>query len=105
MVVYDSAAIFVDSAADNCAKIACIDLILEALLTTAMKSAGTDNIEEYSLNDGQTIIRTEYKGTDGVMKSYKSWQQIRQIYVNRLNGRMVRLVDSGSINTGRNGGR
>ena len=97
-VYYDSAAIYVDSATKICDKIVKIDLILDALLTNAMIAAGDDNIREYSLNDGQTIIRTEYSGTDSVMKSYQSWEKIKQIYVNRLDGRMVRLVDGKSVN-------
>jgi hypothetical protein len=104
-VFYNSEAIFVDSVTENCDKIAKIDLILDALLTSAMVAAGNDNIREYSLNDGQTVIRTEYSGTDAVMKSYRSWESIRQIYINRVNGRMVRLVDGKSVNNGRHGGR
>ena len=104
-IYYDSAAIFVDSAQKICDKIANIDLILDALLTTAMVAAGNDNISECSLNDGQTIIRTEYNGTEAVMKSYRAWEQIRQTYINRLNGRMVRLVDGKSVNGVRYGGR
>lgn len=104
-VYYDSAAIFVDSATKLCDKIAKIDLILDALLTNAMVAAGNENIREYSLNDGQTIIRTEYSGTEAVMKSFRAWEQIRQTYINRLNGRMVRLVDGKSVNGGRYGGR
>lgn len=94
---YDSAAIFIDTATQNCDKVTKIDLILDALYTNALKAAANDNITEYSLNDGQTIIRTTYRGAAEVMKSIKSFEALRQMYLNRLNGRMVRLVDSKSI--------
>ena len=105
MVYFDSAAIFVNSSTELCDKIAKIELILDALLTNAMVAASNDNIREYSLNDGQTIIKTEYSGTDAVMKSYNAWEKIRQMYINRLNGRMVRLVDGKSVYNFRHGGR
>lgn len=103
-VYYDSAAIYIDSATDLCDKIAKIDQVIDALLTNALVAAANDNIEEYSLNDGQTIIRTTYKGADAVQKSIHAFESIKQTYVNRLNGRGVRLVDSKSF-TGRRYGR
>lgn len=102
-VYYDSADIFIESATSLCDKIAKIDLVIDALLTNALKAALNDNIEEYSLNDGQTIIRTTYRGAREVAKSIKELETVKQIYVNSasLNGRNVRLVDSKSIRHGR----
>lgn len=97
-IYYDSAAIYVDSATSLCDKIDRIDTVIDALLTNALIAAEKDNIEEYSLNDGQTIIRTKYRGAESVQKSIIGFMKIKQIYVNRLNGRVTRLVDGKSIN-------
>lgn len=93
MVIYDSAALYIEAQSGLQAKIIAIDAIIEALLITAVKAATNDNISEYSLNDGQTQIKTVYKGADAVVRSIKEFEKIKQLYVNRLNGRMIRLVD------------
>ena len=97
MVIYDSAAIYIQSSTALCEKIAKIDSIIAALEDTALSSAANDNIEEYWLDDGQSKIKTTYKGTDEVFKSIHAFEKMRQIYVNRLNGFVVRMVDSRSL--------
>jgi hypothetical protein len=97
MVVYDSASIYINKATDLCDKIARIDDIITALEDTALKSASNDDITEYSLDDGQTKIKTVYKGTDAVLNSIKGFIGLKQLYVNQLNGRQVRLVDGKSL--------
>jgi hypothetical protein len=104
MVSYDSAQIYIQCGSTLLDKIARIDAIITALEDTALKAASTDNITEYQLNDGQTIIKTVYKGADSVMRSIMAFEKIKQMYVNRLNGRVIRLVDSKNF-TGRRNGR
>ena len=94
MVVYETCAIYVQDQPTLEAKIAALDAIIDALLGSALTMAGNDSIQEYSLNDGQTIIKTIYKGAVGIASAIRDFQRIRNIYVNQLNGRMVRLVDS-----------
>lgn len=94
MATYDSAAVFIESQTTLLAKVNSIELIIDALLITAAKAATNDNITEYSLNDGQTIIKTVYKGVDAITRSILEFEKLKHIYLNRLNGRMVRLMDS-----------
>ena len=94
MITFDSADIYIESQATLRAKITAIDAIISALEATALKAAATDNITEYWLDDGQTKIKTTYKGADAVLRSITAYERIKQMYVNRLNGRVVRLVDS-----------
>lgn len=97
MVIYDSAYIYVDSCTSVKEKITRIDAIITALEDTALKSAANDDIKEVNLDDGQTKIRTEYKGTDAVLKSIEGFIKLKNYYVNKLNGRVTRLVDSKSF--------
>tara|TARA_R110002012_G_scaffold93731_3_gene227407 strand:+ start:4508 stop:4807 length:300 start_codon:yes stop_codon:yes gene_type:complete len=97
MVVYDSASIYIQSSTTLCEKIEKIDAIISALEDTALQSAANDNIDEYWLDDGQSKIKTSYKGTDQIFKSIIAFERMRQIYVNRLNGFVVRMVDSRSL--------
>lgn len=97
MAVFDSAYVYIECATDLQGKITRIDAIIDALMTTALKMAANDNISEYALNDGQTQIKTVYKGADAVLNSIKAFEGIRQTYINQLNGRVIRLVDSKSF--------
>jgi len=94
MVVYSSAAAYIESCKTLRDKIIAIDAIIAALMTTALLAATNDNISQYSLNDGQTIINTSYRGVAGITKSIMDMEALKQLYLNRLNGRMTRLVDS-----------
>lgn len=94
MVVYDSADKYVDSCTTLKAKIAAIEAIQSALLTSALKAASKAAISQYSLNDGQVIINATYRNASEVMKSYQDFETIKQTFINSLNGRVRRLVDS-----------
>lgn len=76
------------------AKIAKIDAIIDSLLTTALKSVGNGDTVEYTLDDGQTKINKVYSSTASVTNAIQEYEKIRIMYVNRLQGRHVRLVDS-----------
>lgn len=96
MVIYTSFEQYVQSATTIQAKLAKIDAIIDVLLTTALVSAGSDNTQEYSLDDGQSKVSTIYKGTDGVMKSIAAFEKLRDYYKTKLDnntGRVVQLVD------------
>ena len=97
MEIYDSSYIYIDSATSLSDKITRIDAIIDALMNTALASASTDNFTEYVLDDGQTKIRATYKGTDAIFNSINVLEKTKQIYVNRLNGRLVRLVPGSSF--------
>ena len=97
MAHFDSEQLFIDSRTDMAAKIDAIDLIIAALLTLASGAAGKDDVAEYSLDDGQTKIRTSFRGMSSILKAIKDYEQLRQQYLNRLNSRVVRLVDSKSV--------
>lgn len=97
MVIYNSAAIYIDSATSLKDKICKIDEIINGLMTTALASAATDQFTEYVLDDGQTKIRASYKGTDAIFNSIKSFETLKQMYKNQLNGRTFRLVPGQSF--------
>lgn len=97
-VTYDSAAIYIQSADTLEAKVTAIDAIIDALLLTAATAAGSANYAEYSLDDGQTKIRTAYRDVADVYRGIQAFERLRQTYINRLNGRMIRLVDGKNFN-------
>lgn len=100
MAIYTSADVYVQCQQSLKAKIAAIDAIQEALLTTALKAVSKGSISQYSLNDGQTIIQTTYRNSTEITDAYDGFERIKQTYINRLNGRRVRLVDSKNFKNG-----
>lgn len=94
MIEYDSASIYVDSATDLRTKITRIKSVIAALETTALTAAEKGAVSEYSLDDGQVKIKTTYRNPKEVSDSINAFEAILQRYVNQLNGRHIRLVDS-----------
>jgi hypothetical protein len=104
MVTYNDAGIFLDTCKSLEEKIIAIDLIIDALLLTAAKAAAGDNISEYSLNDGQTIIKTVYKSSASIQQSIKDFESLKVMYQNRLNrSSITKLVASRNIRFARYG--
>lgn len=97
MVIYDSLAIYVESASslkDRLAKIYnAIDLLTNAELNAALNS----DIEEYSLDDGQVKIRTVYRDPNQILKAIEVLERQKQRILNQLNGRITRHVDSENL--------
>lgn len=93
MVYFDSAEIYLLSKTGLRAKIIAVDAIIDALLLTAVKAAGNEDLTEYTLNDGQTTIRAAYRSAEAVMKSIRAYETIKQYYINQLNGRGFRAID------------
>lgn len=95
MVVFDRFGLYIQSKKEIADKIIAIDEIIKALEDSALLVAGGgDAVSEYQLNDGQTIIKQVYRGTAGIAKAINDFEAIKQRYVNRLNGRVIRSIDS-----------
>jgi hypothetical protein len=92
-VIYSTAGVYLASKQSAREKIIAIDNIINLLLAEAANSAGTESVSEYSLDDGQSKIRTLYRGSAGVMSAIASFEKLKNYYVNQLNGRVVRLSD------------
>lgn len=103
MVIFVSISEYFSSCKSDKAKLAAINTIIDKVLVSAALAAEKSDIDEYWWDDGHVKIRTKYRNTTEVAKAIQSWESIRQIYINRLVGRGVRLMDSSNFNG--NGGR
>lgn len=92
-VVYDSTKIYLESCTTTKSKIIAIEKVIQALLSLALEAAETDNIKEYTLDSGQTKVKTEYTGADHIYKSIQDYERLKTFYQNRLNGRRFKLVN------------
>lgn len=94
-MVFSSASEYIVSAESIQLKIARIDLVINALMDAAIKATANDHLTEYSLDDGQVKISASYKGSGDILKSIESFEKIKAMYLNQLNGgRVFRLMDS-----------
>lgn len=103
MVVFDSAAIYVESKKTAREKIIAIDAIIDALLSTALKAASAGDVTEFSLDDGQSKVKTIFRSPMEVMKSIEAFKMLKQEYMNTVNGRVMRMIDGKSFTRRRNG--
>jgi hypothetical protein len=93
MVVYDAASEYIRTGTNNKEKIEKIETVIEALELLMLESADKDNIDEYWLDDGQTKIKTVYRGVQSIMAAIMALEKLKMYYINRTVGRQVRLVD------------
>lgn len=94
-VIYNSGFQYIQSCTTLKAKIDAIDAIIDSLQETALSAAANNDINEYWLNDGQTQIKTIYRGAEAVTKSIFAYEKLREYYSAKLNKtRVVRAMDS-----------
>ena len=93
MAIYEKASDYLGEATTLQDRITRINNIIDALELKAVDATESQYIEEYSLNDGQTQIRTRYRGIKGITDAINAFETIRQRYINQLQGRGTRLVD------------
>jgi len=98
-MIYQSTAEYVNSAQSLQDKIARIDAVITLLLDNmAVAAAGNAEFKEYSLDDGQTRIRAVYNTIVDIERSIYSFERLKQLYINQLNGRITRLIDGRNFN-------
>src|SRR5688500_17229568 len=106
MIIYKCASAYIQSFSTLKAKIDAINAIQDALLNQALINIGTnasENLSQYSLNDGQTVISATYRTSDQVMQDYRSYENLKNQLLaayDNASGRMVRLVDHKSFPNG-----
>ena len=93
MAIFQSEALYILSTTNLINRVAKIDEVIDALLDRALLSAGQIDVDEYSLDDGQTKIRTSYRSHTQIAEAIKDFEKIKQQYQNRITGRIVTLKD------------
>jgi hypothetical protein len=90
---FDSAAMYIDSATSVKEQIALIQQVRTALYNAAITGAASAHFTEFTMNDGQTTIRCNYRSVNEIMNSIASLRMIENDLRKDLNGRVVRLMD------------
>lgn len=90
--------LYIEAAADLEAKIVRIQAIIDALENAALLSADGQEVQMYSLDDGQTKITASARDAMSIARSIDAYERIKQRCLNQLNGRVFRNVDYESNN-------
>lgn len=91
---------YISTKTDYSSKIIAIDLLIDKMLLSIAEQSGggsLSGISEYQLDDGQIKIKTSYNSIKDVEAGINSLEKLRQIYINRMNGRTVVLRDVNSF--------
>lgn len=91
MLVFDSALHYCESATNLNDQLVKIDQIINGLLDLQITVIDKGDIEEYFLDDGQTKIRNRYRSSAQISEAIDAWNKRKQILINQLNGRNMRL--------------
>lgn len=93
IIYFDSADIYINQGVNVDDKIVRLNAIITALEDAILKGAATGNLSEYSLDDGQTKIRTVYRSLTEATNALTALETIRQRWINQKNGRHMRFMD------------
>ena len=76
-------------------RIEAIDNLIDAMLAAlALAIAGqAPVVSDYELDDGQVKVKTAYRSIDQVKAGIDALETLKQMYLNRLKGRVVNLRD------------
>ena len=85
---------YIESKTTLLAKIAAYDLIITGLENAMLLAVESGHLIEF--DDSMMKVRTEYRNVEDVAKAMLGYEKIRQMYINRLNGR-VTVLRSGNL--------
>ncbi len=75
-----------------------INQIITSLENQLILAATTSDVDNYSLNDGQIQIRTQYRSPDSIIKAITGLEVIANRLEAQLTGtRVMRLADAESV--------
>lgn len=97
MSVYQNERCFLEDCPTADAKVTALDAIIEALLITAAEAGQTVDSSGYSLDDGQTKIRKEYRDPEEIYKAIRGFEQLRNYYISKCTGSVVQLQNKDRI--------
>lgn len=102
MLYFDSCDLYIESKTTIADRIAAVEAVIQAMESALLKAAAGQDISEYQLNDSQTIIKVTNRDVGSITKSMNALIALKNYWINRYNGRVVRAMDS--KNFPRNGG-
>lgn len=93
---YTTISEYIESRDSIKAKIIAYDTIIAGLESTMLAAIESGHIKQYEFDDGMMKVRTEYRSVNDIANAMTGYERLRQMYINRLNGR-VRVLRGGNL--------
>jgi len=95
---YHTETLYIESATTLEERVRRICAIIEALELRQVAVIGNEDVQEYSIDDGQVKIKTSYRGAKQIAEAIQAYEVIKQRILNKLNGRQMVLRDWRGLN-------
>lgn len=81
-------------------RIIAIEALIELMILKIADSVSGSNstVDEYWMDDGQMKVKTSYRSVTDVEMGVKALERMKQMYVNKYNGRSFVLRDASGLN-------
>ena len=96
-IYYEHPRAYIESASSRVDQIQKIDNIINCLIDTAIRAATGEDVEDYSIDDGQAKIRNVYRGTEEIAISIERMKSLKNILIKDVNGYIFQLKDHNSL--------
>lgn len=97
MAIYSSESEYIQSATTDSDKIVKIDTAISNLYDVVLTAVANEDVQEYSMDNGQTKIRKVYRSVKAVMQTIKALETMKTHYSNKLNGGIYNLQHKHTI--------
>lgn len=87
---------YIESKSKLIGKIQTYDLIIKKLEEAMLLAIESGHIKQYEFDDGLMKVRTEYRSVNDIANAMTGYERLRQMYINRYNGR-VRVLRGGNL--------
>ena len=94
---YDNPAQFLNASQDTLDRINRLTTIITNLEIASIEAASGSSIQNYSFNDGQSQIATNYRNLTEVTNAINAFETIRERLINRSQGRQTILRDADTL--------
>lgn len=88
---YTTISEYIESRTTLASKIQAYDRIIAGLEATMLTAIESGHIKQYEFDDGMMKVRTEYRSVNDIANAMNGFEKLRQIYINRYNGRVTVL--------------
>lgn len=89
---YTSISAYFEDKSKLIGKIATYDLLIEAFEKSMLEGAVSGHLLQYEMDDGQMKVRVQYRNMRDMTEAMNGLIKMRQYYINKANGRSIRLV-------------
>lgn len=84
---------YLECKTDLADRVVAIEALIDAMLVQMVTNVSDSGTAEFQLDDGQIKIRTVFRNINEVTRGIESLERIKNIYNNRLRGRIGILRD------------